>query len=710
MLDNYQKHTEKKQEQLLKKYLSIKSFVPEAVYSDGTELFRSPSEPDPFETVRIRIRIFRKGARSVKLFVDGKSFVMVNDYNNFGDMFDYYFYDIELEDKPVHYWFELKAGGQTYIYDRTGIKDAHEPAYDFMITPGFKTPDWAKGAVVYQIYVDRFYNADPTNDVMTGEYAYLGEHIRHVDQWERYPQSMDVREFYGGDLAGIRAKLNYLQELGVEVIYLNPIFVSPSNHKYDAQDYDNIDPHFGIIKRRRGELLKEGDLDNSHATAYKDAVTDPENRKLTDELFIDLVKEIHKRGMKIILDGVLNHCGSFNKWMDREHIYSDVDGFPDGAFESPDSPYRSFFTFSDENGWPNNTSYDGWWGNETLPKLNYEGSEKLYDYIMGIARKWVSPPYNCDGWRLDVAADLGHSAAFNHKFWADFRKNVKSANPDAIILAEHYGDPYEWLKGDQWDTVMNYDAFMEPVTWFFTGMEKHSDYSRPDLLNNAKAFSESLIYNMTRYQTSSLLVSMNELSNHDHSRFLTRTNRTPGRIETLGPEAAEKGINKAVMREAVIFQMTWPGAPTVYYGDEAGMCGWTDPDDRRTYPWGREDKEMIRFHKEIIKIHKKYKALRTGSCKILYEGPGLFSFGRFDDEDKFIISFNNNDDYRNVSIPIWQAGITENEMLVSLIYTNIDFFALDARQYASDDGFVHYNLPPFSAIIMKNVPLRIITI
>ncbi len=710
MLDNYQKHTEKKQEQLLKKYLSIKSFVPEAVYSDGTELFRSPSEPDPFETVRIRIRIFRKGARSVKLFVDGKSFVMVNDYNNFGDMFDYYFYDIELEDKPVHYWFELKAGGQTYIYDRTGIKDAHEPAYDFMITPGFKTPDWAKGAVVYQIYVDRFYNADPTNDVMTGEYAYLGEHIRHVDQWERYPQSMDVREFYGGDLAGIRAKLNYLQELGVEVIYLNPIFVSPSNHKYDAQDYDNIDPHFGIIKRRRGELLKEGDLDNSHATAYKDAVTDPENRKLTDELFIDLVKEIHKRGMKIILDGVFNHCGSFNKWMDREHIYSDVDGFPDGAFESPDSPYRSFFTFSDENGWPNNTSYDGWWGNETLPKLNYEGSEKLYDYIMGIARKWVSPPYNCDGWRLDVAADLGHSAAFNHKFWADFRKNVKSANPDAIILAEHYGDPYEWLKGDQWDTVMNYDAFMEPVTWFFTGMEKHSDYSRPDLLNNAKAFSESLIYNMTRYQTSSLLVSMNELSNHDHSRFLTRTNRTPGRIETLGPEAAEKGINKAVMREAVIFQMTWPGAPTVYYGDEAGMCGWTDPDDRRTYPWGREDKEMIRFHKEIIKIHKKYKALRTGSCKILYEGPGLFSFGRFDDEDKFIISFNNNDDYRNVSIPIWQAGITENEMLVSLIYTNIDFFALDARQYASDDGFVHYNLPPFSAIIMKNVPLRIITI
>ena len=140
---------------------------------------------------------------------------------------------------------------------------------------------------------------------------------------------------------------------------------------------------------------------------------------------------------------------------------------------SKESPYRSFFGFRDENGWPDNTSYEGWWDYDTLPKLNYEGSEELYDYILGIAAKWVSAPYHVDGWRLDVAADLGHSSEFNHKFWRDFRKAVKTANPEALILAEHYGDPKDWLeKGDQWDTVMNYDAFMEPLTWFLTGNGK----------------------------------------------------------------------------------------------------------------------------------------------------------------------------------------------------------------------------------------------
>lgn len=138
---------------------------------------------------------------------------------------------------------------------------------------------------------------------------------------------------------------------------------------------------------------------------------------------------------------MFNHCGSFNKWLDREKIYHANGGYEDGAFLSKESPYRSFFGFQDENGWPDNTSYEGWWDYDTLPKLNYEGSKELYDYILGIAAKWVSAPYYVDGWRLDVAADLGHSSEFNHKFWRDFRKAVKTANPEALILAEHYGDP-----------------------------------------------------------------------------------------------------------------------------------------------------------------------------------------------------------------------------------------------------------------------------
>lgn len=160
-----------------------------------------------------------------------------------------------------------------------------------------------------------------------------------------------------------------------------------------------------------------------------------------------------------------------------------------------------------------------------MPKLNYEESEKLCEYILNIGRKWVSPPYNVDGWRLDVAADLGHSEEFNHQFWRKFRKAVKEANPNAIILAEHYGDANAWLRGDQWDTVMNYDGFMDPVSWFLTGVDKHSDNSNPSMLGNAEAFNHAIKYFLSRLQTESSLVAMNELSNHDHSRFLTRTNK-----------------------------------------------------------------------------------------------------------------------------------------------------------------------------------------
>ena len=293
--------------------------------------------------------------------------------------------------------------------------------------------------------------------------------------------------------------------------------------------------------------------------------------------------------MKIILDGVFNHCGSFNKWLDKERIYEQSEDYEKGAYVSADSPYRSFFRFNNEHEWPYNEFYEGWWGHNTLPKLNYEQSPELKEYILNIGRKWVREPYNVDGWRLDVAADLGFTEEYNHKFWKEFRAAVKAERPDALILAEHYGDTSRWLGGDEWDTVMNYDAFMEPITWFLTGMEKQSDSRRDDLYGNAEAFKNSMIYNMAHMPGPSLQTAMNELSNHDHSRFLTRTNRRVGRMNTLGSDAASQGIDKGVMREAVVMQMTWVGAPTVYYGDEAGVCGFTDPDNRRTYPWGKED-------------------------------------------------------------------------------------------------------------------------
>lgn len=546
----------------------------------------------------------------------------------------------------------------------------------------------------------------------TDEYFYIGEGTHKNSDWMKYPREMDVREFYGGDIAGVMQKLDYLQDLGVEAIYLNPIFVSPSNHKYDIQDYDYIDPHFGRIVKNDGENLQRdenGNLiihdpehPNKDATRYICRVTDKENLEASNQLFIEFVEEVHRRGMKVILDGVFNHCGSFNKWLDRECIYEDAPGYEKGAFVSKDSPYRTFFKFREDT-WPYNVNYDGWWGHDTLPKLNYEESPKLYEYIMRIARKWVSPPYNVDGWRLDVAADLGQTAEYNHHFWHEFRRNVKEANPNAIVLAEHYGDPTEWLKGDQWDTVMNYDAFMEPLTWFLTGVEKHSDEYRGDLIGNADAFFGSMRHYMTRFNTQSLQVAMNELSNHDHSRFLTRTNHQVGRISSRGADAANEGVNKNLFRMAVLMQMTWPGAPTIYYGDEAGLCGWTDPDSRRAYPWGHEDEELIQYHKELIRIHKEHQVLRTGSILFLFGEYQCISYGRFDDNEHIVVAINISQDTRHMEIPVWRLGVTQPTRMARVILTDAGGFSIETKVYQVQSGKLILDCPPETAVLVKDI-------
>lgn len=685
-------------------------FNPQALFSDGTASYRNPSEPDCFEEVHLRFRTGRENVDEVILVFDEQRYTMQKVAND--KMFDYYEYTVKLGDSRVEYYFEVHSGHMVCYFNSVGVCSSVENYYNFSITPSFQTPDWAKGAIIYQIFVDRFYNGDRSNDVETDEYFYIGEGTHKNTDWMKYPREMDVREFYGGDIAGVMKKLDYLQDLGVEAIYLNPIFVSPSNHKYDIQDYDYIDPHFGRIVKNDGENLQRDengnliihDLEhpNKDATRYICRVTDKENLEASNQLFIEFVEEVHRRGMKVILDGVFNHCGSFNKWLDRECIYEDAPGYEKGAFVSKDSPYRTFFKFREDT-WPYNVNYDGWWGHDTLPKLNYEESPKLYEYIMRIARKWVSPPYNVDGWRLDVAADLGQTAEYNHHFWHEFRRNVKEANPNAIVLAEHYGDPTEWLKGDQWDTVMNYDAFMEPLTWFLTGVEKHSDEYRGDLIGNADAFFGSMRHYMTRFNTQSLQVAMNELSNHDHSRFLTRTNHQVGRISSRGADAANEGVNKNLFRMAVLMQMTWPGAPTIYYGDEAGLCGWTDPDSRRAYPWGHEDEELIQYHKELIRIHKEHQVLRTGSILFLFGEYQCISYGRFDDNEHIVVAINISQDTRHMEIPVWRLGMTQPTRMARVILTDAGGFSIETKVYPVQSGKLILDCPPETAVLVKDI-------
>ena len=647
-----------------------------------------------------RFRTAKDDVDRVGLVTSADTYVMEKECTQ-GE-FDYYTFETRLGEEPFRYCFEVQSGTEKYYYGRCGISREILEYYNFVVVPGFSTPDWAKGAVMYQIFTDRFYNGDKSNDVETNEYYFIGDYSRRVTNWDKYPANMGVREFYGGDLQGVMDKLDYLQDLGVEVVYFNPLFVSPSNHKYDIQDYDYIDPHYGKIVDDGGEVLPNGVTDNSQATKYKKRTTGLKNLEASNELFIKLVDELHLRGMKVILDGVFNHCGSFNKWMDRERIYEGEEDYEPGAYVSADSPYRSYFRFFKEGpeNWPYNGNYDGWWGHDTLPKLNYEDSVKLENYILYIGRKWVSPPYNVDGWRLDVAADLGRSNEYNHEFWQKFRRAVKDANPNALILAEHYGDPSDWLKGDEWDTVMNYDAFMEPVTWFLTGMEKHSDEAREELLGNIDNFIGSMAHHMSNMLTPSLQVTMNELSNHDHSRFLTRTNHMVGRVEHLGPEAANEYVNKAVMREAVVMQMTWVGAPTVYYGDEAGVCGFTDPDNRRTYPWGHEDQELIAFHKEAIRIHKEHPALKTGSLKILGGEENILSYARFKGHDRIIVVINNRSERAEVKVPVWEAEISIKCRMKRLLYSYKDGYTTEYEEYLVEDGEVVANMGPHSALVL----------
>lgn len=673
-------------------------FNKKALFSDMTENYVYPPEASAYGEITIKFRSEKNNIDKVFIVCGEEKHLMFKSESD--DYFDYYIHTEQLENREISYYFEVHAGKIICYYNCSGVSKNVDRHYDFRLIPGYKTPDWVKGAVMYQIYVDRFFNGDPSNDVLTDEYRYIGENTVRVEDWNKYPATMGVREFYGGDLQGVLDKMDYLQDLGIDVIYFNPLFVSPSNHKYDIQDYDYIDPHIGKIVEDEGELIHLGQ-ENRFATKYINRVTNKANLEASNALFAEVVKEAHRRGMKVILDGVFNHCGSFNKWIDRERIYEHAEGYAKGAFVDKDSPYHNYFAFHNQHAWPYNHTYDGWWGHDTLPKLNYEASKDLFEYMMYIAGKWVSPPYNADGWRLDVAADLGHSPEYNHYFWKQFYKAVKEANPNAVVLAEHYGNPRDWLHGDEWDTIMNYDAFMEPVTWFLTGMQKHSDDYREDLYGNAESFWGAMAYNGANLTMPSLYMSMNELSNHDHSRFLTRTNKKVGRTNTLGPDAANEGINKAVMREAVVIQMTWIGAPTIYYGDEAGVTGFTDPDNRRTYPWGNEDKEMIAFHKEMIAIHKRNREFLTGSLKRMEADYNVIGYGRFNKQEQSVILVNNNNHEITKELSVWYLGTPREGTMKQLMLTTAEGYSVEEKEYPIVSGKVRITLPATSAIVLK---------
>lgn len=678
-----------------------------ALFSDETINFKTPYEPCAGDRVTLRLRTLSNDVLHAFAVINGikremkrLDGVLRDDESRQKEVFfDYYEISFRCPDKQVRYHFEVEDEDDRFFYNRLGCAENPQSEYDFKFTPGVKVPDWAKGIVFYQIFPDRFCNGEPSNDVEDNEYYYTGGHSKRIREWEKFPDELDVRCFYGGDLQGVWQKLDYLQYLGVEAIYFNPIFVSPSNHKYDTQDYDHIDPHLAIIEEDDDRCLQHWEKHNGYAPKYIKRTTSKINLEKSNEYFASLVKEIHRRGMKVVIDGVFNHCGSFNKWMDREGIYLGKEGYADkGAFQSEKSPYRSYFKFKKPN--EAHSEYEGWWGYPTLPKLNYEHSKELESYIISTGSKWVSEPFNVDGWRLDVAADLGHSARYNHRFWKSFRARVREANPQAFVFAEHYGSAESWLEDGEWDSVMNYDAFMEPVSWFLTGMEKHSEGFDESKKWDGKAFFASMFKNMSQFPRPALDSALNQLSNHDHSRFLTRTNGVVGTTRTKGPHAAGENVDKKIMHLAVLIQMTWPGSPGVYYADEAGQVGWTDPDSRRTYPWGHEDWDLIEFHRLLIAMRKRIGCLKLGSLIRLDAGNGYIAYGRFDKSECCCVALNCTYSPISINVPVWLMGVPRNgvKMVRRFMCSGYDF--TDDRDYAEvTNGRITLSLPPQSGCI-----------
>ena len=662
-----------------------------AFFSDTSERFVTEWQTEGRTKIRVRFRGALNDKLRVSMILQEKKEETELLPVSGGRRFRYYACTFSAEE-AVSWLFliEDQESGERLFYDRRGASTFARPELAFQHIPGFRTPEWAKGAIMYQIFVDRFRNGGAENDVDTDEYIYIGLPVQHIENWDEKPSPFDVGYFYGGDLNGVREKFAYLKDLGVEVIYFNPLFVSPSNHKYDTQDYEHIDPHLTVIAEDGGKVLASDATDNLNATRYQKRSADPKNLAASDRFFAAFTEEAHRFGFRILLDGVFNHCGSFHKWLDREKIYAKQGSYAPGAYLERESPYHDYFVFMDDRkeAWPDNRSYDGWWDNDTLPKLNYEASEELAERILRVGEKWLSPPYRVDGWRLDVAADLGHTQDYNHSFWKRFRARIKAVRRDALILAEHYGNPSSWLNGREWDSVMNYDGFMEPVSWFLTGMEKHSDGKDPSLRGDGARFWDMMSLAIAKLPEPALHTAMNQLSNHDHSRFLTRTNGVVGRLAELGSAAAENGVQLSLMRQAALMLFTWPGAPTMYYGDEVGVCGFTDPDSRRSYPWGHENLELLEYHRYLSKLHRNSQALRRGSLVPLLMERDLVCYGRVFGREQVLTFVYTGQEDKLLRLPYWKLGDKLPQSVKRVMLTYEAGYNVGAVKYAPEDGMI----------------------
>ena len=531
------------------------------------------------------------------------------DRNRFSGIFSA---PAELE--LVWYWFRLfREDGSSILLDRSGYHGGENvQSWQLTVYEESSTPAWFGCGVVYQIFPDRFCRLelpDPTG--MVGSRT-IHENWSNLPDWRPDAQG-EVRncDFFGGSLQGILSKLDDLADFGVTVLYLNPVFESASNHRYNTADYRAIDPMLG-----------------------------------TEEDFRRLCQEAKRRGIRVILDGVFNHTGSQSRYFNDDGFYSDT-----GAAQSPDSPYYHWYSF---HPWP--ADYDAWWGIRTLPAVQ-EDAPDYRDFIIrgqdSVVRHWLRA--GASGWRLDVADELPDD------FIGEIRTAMEETAPDSFLLGEVWEDATtkiaysmrrRYLLGQELHGVMNYPFRTALIAYLLGG--------------DADEFRETLESLRENYPPHAFYSLMNFLSTHDTPRILTvlGADHVPGSKEEravfrLSPARRQLGLKRLRLAALVLF--TFPGAPTVYYGDEAGMEGWEDPFNRAGYPWGQEDSELKSFFSKLAHLRREQPALQTGQLHWRWTAGSLLVFARELDGQLLTTVVNAADTPQTLTLP-W-FGDTARDLL-----------------------------------------------
>jgi alpha-glucosidase len=451
----------------------------------------------------------------------------------------------------------------------------------FKVCRDHTPPPWVPDQIVYQIFPDRFCQGDPGHAVQTDEYVYGTGRSRVVRQPWGAPvdPSVAATAFYGGDLPGIRDQLDYLHtELGVTTLYLNPIFTSGSNHKYDTEDYDHVDPHLG-----------------------------------GNAALAELSAAVHGRGMRLVLDAVVNHTGANHPWFDRHGRHGTT-----GAYQSAESPWRTWYLFAGAH------DYASWKGHASLPILDFANPEvraAIYGAPGAILRHWMRPPYAIDGWRFDVIHMLGEGAGAhnNPHHVREMRRALREENAQAYVLGEHFGEATRWLQGDQEDGAMNYHGFAIPVRAWLAG---HDIGGSPAQLSTHD-FERWLTEARARIPHANQLAQLNLLDSHDTSRFLT---------------AVEGDVARLVLAATLLF--TYPGVPCIYYGDEIGLEGGRDPDCRRCFDWDRTrwNTAVHDHYRRLVAWRKQRAEWRHGAYQTLATTDDALVFARHDERAVTIVA------------------------------------------------------------------------